>query len=283
MVRDEGLTLHEAAAELGVHYMTAYRYVRLGQLDAVKRSGTWRVSRAELDRFRAEPSDQPADRASHGPSGRVDWGQRMQSRLVAGDAGGAWTFVESALAAGSTPARAYTEVISPALVNIGERWAAGELDISVEHRATGIVQRIIGRLGPQFVRRGRSRGSVVIGAPSGERHGLVVSMLSDLVRAAGWEVSDIGADSPASSFVSAARETASVAVVVSVTHADSLESCRDTVLAIRDAEPDLPVIVGGRGIASRAVAASVGADHHSAGLDDLLDLLDEVAASTRSA
>jgi excisionase family DNA binding protein len=280
MVRDEGLTLHEAAAELGVHYMTAYRYVRLGQLDAVKRSGTWRVSRAELDRFRAEPAEEPAERA---PRGRVDWGQRMQSRLVAGDAGGAWSVIESALAAGSTPARVYTEVISPALVNIGERWAAGELDISVEHRATGIVQRIIGRLGPQFVRRGRSRGSVVIGAPSGERHGLVVSMLSDLVRAAGWEVSDIGADSPASSFVSAARETRSAAVVVSVTHADSLESCRDTVLAIREAEPDMPVIVGGRGIASRAVAASVGADHHSAGLDDLLDLLDQVAAGSRTA
>ncbi|MDA3010488.1 MAG: B12-binding domain-containing protein, partial [Actinomycetota bacterium] len=258
----------------------AYRYVRLGQLDAVKRSGTWRVSRAELDRFRAEPSEEPAERA---PRGRVDWGQRMHSRLVAGDAGGAWSVIESALAAGSTPARVYTEVISPALVNIGERWAAGELDISVEHRATGIVQRIIGRLGPQFVRRGRSRGSVVIGAPSGERHGLVVSMLSDLVRAAGWEVSDIGADSPASSFVSAARETRSAAVVVSVTHADSLESCRDTVLAIREAEPDMPVIVGGRGIASRAVAASVGADHHSAGLDDLLDLLDQVAAGSRTA
>ena len=280
MVRDEGLTLHEAAAELGVHYMTAYRYVRLGQLDAAKRSGTWRVSRTELDRFRAEPAEEPAERA---PRGRVDWGQRMQSRLVAGDAGGAWSVIESALAAGSTPARVYTDVISPALVNIGERWAAGELDISVEHRATGIVQRIIGRLRPQFVRRGRSRGSVVIGAPSGERHGLVVSMLSDLVRAAGWEVSDIGADSPASSFVSAARETRSAAVVVSVTHADSLESCRDTVLAIREAEPDMPVIVGGRGIASRAVAASVGADHHSAGLDDLLDLLDQVAAGSRTA
>jgi len=280
MVRDEGLTLHEAAAELGVHYMTAYRYVRLGQLDAVKRSGTWRVSRAELDRFRAEPAEEPAERA---PRGRVDWGQRMHSRLVAGDAGGAWSVIESALASGSTPARVYTEVISPALVNIGERWAAGELDISVEHRATGIVQRIIGRLGPQFARRGRSRGSVVIGAPSGERHGLVVSMLSDLIRAAGWEVSDIGADSPASSFVSAARETRSAAVVVSVTHADSLESCRDTVLAIREAEPDMPVIVGGRGIASRAVAASVGADHHSAGLDDLLDLLDQVAAGSRTA
>jgi excisionase family DNA binding protein len=280
MVRDEGLTLHEAAADLGVHYMTAYRYVRLGQLDAVKRAGSWRVSRSELERFRAAPAEEPSESTGRG---RVDWSERMHSRLVAGDSGGAWSVVESALAAGSTPARVYTEVISPALVTIGDRWAQGELDISVEHRATGIVQRIIGRLGPQFVRRGRSRGSVVIGSPSGERHGLVVSMLSDLVRAAGWEVSDIGADSPASSFISAMRETGSVAVVVSVTHADSLPSCRDTVLAIRGAEPDIPVIVGGRGITSRAVAADVGADHHAAGLDDLLELLGEVAASTRSA
>ncbi|NCW49566.1 MAG: hypothetical protein EBV88_08870 [Actinobacteria bacterium] len=177
----------------------------------------------------------------------------------------------------------YIEQREHGLVTIGDRWAAGELDISVEHRATGIVQRIIGRLGPQFVRRGRSRGSIVIGAPTGERHGLVVSMLSDLVRAAGWEVSEIGADSPASSFVAAIRETGSVAVVVSVTHADSLPSCRDTVLAIREADLDVPIIVGGRGISSRAVAADVGADHHSAALDDLLGLLDEVAASSRSA
>ena len=68
--------------------------------------------------------------------------------------------------------------ISPALVEIGERWAAGELDISIEHRATGIVQRLIGRLGPQFIRRGRSRGTVVVGAPEGESHSLVVSMLA---------------------------------------------------------------------------------------------------------
>jgi len=32
------LTLHEAAELLGVHYMTAYRYVRLGLLPAVKAS-----------------------------------------------------------------------------------------------------------------------------------------------------------------------------------------------------------------------------------------------------
>jgi excisionase family DNA binding protein len=34
--RPETLTLHEAAERLGVHYMTAYRYVRHGQLFATK-------------------------------------------------------------------------------------------------------------------------------------------------------------------------------------------------------------------------------------------------------
>ena len=39
---DDVLTLHEAAEELGVHYMSAYRYVRLGLLDATKRGGVWK-------------------------------------------------------------------------------------------------------------------------------------------------------------------------------------------------------------------------------------------------
>ena len=38
------ITLQEAAATLGVHYMTAYRYVRLGLLEAEKVGTTWQVS-----------------------------------------------------------------------------------------------------------------------------------------------------------------------------------------------------------------------------------------------
>ena len=45
------LTLHEAAALLGVHYMTAYRYVRLGLLPAAKSGGSWRVTAADLEQF----------------------------------------------------------------------------------------------------------------------------------------------------------------------------------------------------------------------------------------
>src|SRR5690606_17133972 len=44
-------TLREAADHLGVHYMTMYRYVRLGLIPAVKTAGSWRVTAVDLESF----------------------------------------------------------------------------------------------------------------------------------------------------------------------------------------------------------------------------------------
>ena len=54
---DAVLTLQEVADELGVHYMTAYRYVRLGVMDAAKSGGVWQVQRSALDRFREQAAE----------------------------------------------------------------------------------------------------------------------------------------------------------------------------------------------------------------------------------
>ena len=42
------------------------------------------------------------------------------------------------------------------------------------------VRVVVGRLGHRFVRRGRPRGSVIVGTPAGERHGLATAILADL-------------------------------------------------------------------------------------------------------
>ena len=275
------VTLQQAAEELGVHYMTAYRYVRHGQLAATKHDGVWQVERADLDAFRSGSA--PGSRRGAGRSAEAPWADRMYSRLVAGDATGAWGVVEGAMAGGASPQRIYTDVVSPALVEIGERWAAGELDISIEHRATGIVQRLIGRLGPQFIRRGRSRGTVVIGAPEGESHSLVVSMLADLLRAQGWEVSDLGADTPASSFMAAVDEVDPAAVVVSVTNADNLPAARRLCENLAPSLAGRPLLIGGRAIDSAETAASVSGARWARDVDGLIDQLGVAAAANRSA
>jgi excisionase family DNA binding protein len=257
-IPDRALTLQEAAELLGVHYMTAYRYVRLGVLPAHKVGGTWQVAAADLASFRegapVSPPPEPGARR------RAPWATRLEARLVAGDSRGAWGVVEAALAAGADLDEIYLEVISPAMRSIGARWAEGELDISVEHRATGIAFRLLGRLGPRFARRGRSRGTVVVGAPAGERHSLPVAMLADLLRGEGWEVSDLGADLPTASFVGSVLATPGlVAVGVSVTSPESLSSAAELIEGLHAAVPNVPVVVGGAAVEGREHAFTLGA------------------------
>jgi excisionase family DNA binding protein len=274
-VTDPVLTLHEVAEQLGVHYMTAYRYVRLGQLDAVKVGGTWQVTTAALDAFRLQRDGaQPARLRS------VPWSDRLESRLLAGDAAGAWGVIESALAGGSSVGDVYVEVLVPALHSIGDRWAAGEIDVAIEHRASVITSRLIGRLGSRCVRRGRSRGSIVLGSPAGERHSLVVAMLADLLRLEGWDVSDLGADTPATSFVLTAGSLDDlVAVGISVTNPESLASAAETCALLREADVAVPVLLGGQAIEGEAHARSLGAGGYAADAASMVRLLDTLSGS----
>lgn len=249
------VTLQEAAEFLGVHYMTAYRYVRLGTLQAHKSGNVWRVRRDDLDTFRAAV---PAAGFARPPA---PWAERLESRLLAGDGGGAWGVVEAALASGGDPRSIYLDVITPAMVSIGERWERGELDIAMEHRASGVASRLVGRLGPRFTRRGRTLGTVLVGAPAGERHALPISMVADLIRLEGYEVSDLGADTPPASFaMAAAGLDRLVAVGVSVTSPMNLGSARDTIASLRGQLNNVPVMVGGNAVQSDDMRLDLGAD-----------------------
>jgi len=159
-------------------------------------------------------------------------------------------------------------------MSIGDRWERGEIDVAVEHRASGLATRIVGRLGHRFVRRGRSRGSVIVGAPAGEHHSLPVAILGDLLRLRGWDVSDLGADVPSTSFVYALHDVPDVcAIGLSVTSAEGLDSLQEACAAIRAAAPEVLVVAGGRAITDDEHARSFGADAYANGgpaLDELL-------------
>src|SRR3954468_5177048 len=48
------MNLKTGAARLSIHYQTAYKLVRSGALAAVKIGGTYEISEAALERYRAE-------------------------------------------------------------------------------------------------------------------------------------------------------------------------------------------------------------------------------------
>jgi methanogenic corrinoid protein MtbC1 len=86
-------------------------------------------------------------------------------------------------------------------------------------------------------------------------------MLADLVRQQGWEVSDLGADVPESSFVHAVLTTPDVvAVGISVTTAAHLPAAATTIAALHDSAPEVLLVVGGAAIRDQAHALALGAD-----------------------
>lgn len=249
------MSLREAADALGVHYMTAYRYVRLGMLPAVKEGSTWKVLRDDLDAFRSGGAASPV-----GPGERADWAARLESRMTAGDERGSWAVVEAAMAAGLSPSDIYVEVLSPAMLSIGELWSVGSVDVADEHRASAVANRIVGRLGPRFVRRGRSRGTVVAATPPLELHALPLALVGDHLRGAGFEVVDLGCNVPVASLAKTVREANRlVAVALSVTTSGQDRLVADSISAVR-IESDVPVFVGGCAIEDDLHATRLGAD-----------------------
>ena len=252
------VSLDQAAKRLGVHYMTVYRYVRLGQLPAERRDGIWHVLVSDLDHFVGAKKK----RAKRGSRPAADWPARLEQRLLDGDEAGAAKLLDDALAGGHDLFSLYLEVVSPSMVSIGERWAAGKLHIHEEHRASVIVGRLMARVSARFAHRGPSRGTVVIGGPSGEHHGLSLTMVADLLRSKGWNVSDIGTNVPAESFATAVKGVDQLrAVCVGVTLSQSLPAARDVIREVRKVLPDgVAVYLGGAGVDSDDTATQLGAD-----------------------
>ena len=276
MASDPGshLSLHEAADLLGVHYMTIYRRVRLGILPARKIGGTWTIDRADLER--ATTPERGRRRRGSQPR-TATWLERLQARMLSGDVEGSWQVIEAAMVSGLEPADIYVRLLAPSLHAIGASWRSGRVSIDQEHLASGVATTLIGRLGPRFLHPGRKKGVVILAMPPGERHGLGVAMLADILAGAGYGILNLGPDTPTASLVAAMRDAGPLAaVVVSVVDSRRRPAAGRLLAAARRERPSVPRLAGGNAIPDERVALDLGADGWVAdprGLGELIDAL----------
>lgn len=266
----EPLTLDEVAERLGVHYMTAYRYVRLGLLEARHEGGRWWVEAAAVDGFAAQP-----ERPSPARTRWRTWQQRLYGRLVAGDVGGAWAVVEATLQAGRAPVDLYVHLLGPVLRRIGDEWAAGALAVEAEHRASAVALRLVGRIGPRGARPGRRRrATVLLGGAPGDPHQLPGLMVADALRWEGFGVVDLGANVPVQSFVDVATTLPDLAAVgVSVSVDQYVPAVADVLVSVHRVAPNARLLAGGPALADEDSARSIGAEGWAGEAGALRDLV----------
>jgi methanogenic corrinoid protein MtbC1 len=142
--------------------------------------------------------------------------------------------------------RVATDLVMPALVALGDAWAAGRLDVAAEHAASSAVAR---RLGAAFVAAGRpltERGALLIGMPPGSRHELGALSFAVAARRAGLPVRYLGADLPVPDWVHATQATEPGAAVIGAVTPEDAEAAHRVSEALHAVAPDLLIAFGGR-------------------------------------
>jgi len=181
-----------------VHYQTAYKWVTSGALPATMVRGRYVIDRADLVEFarhRDEPVAPRVQQSARTPERLDKAADLLHAALIAGDESAVRRIVGTLLQKDVPLATVLQEVVSPALRRIGAAWRAGDSSIWVEHRASAIVERLIGHLRSEP--RGRRRGNVVVAAMSGDRHNLPSAMATAALREDNWAVHHLGSDVPA--------------------------------------------------------------------------------------
>lgn len=239
---DERLDLQSAATQLGVHYQTAYRWVRSGRLRAEMVDGRYLISPAEmikLEKARRTPKAPPAPTVA-----RLDHAaERMYEALVAGNEAAATKAASRLTSEGAPLVDIIGQVLVPPLRQIGRQWNDGELSIWTEHRATAIVERILGELA--LNPRGRRRGTAVVAALSGDSHALPTTMAAVALRSDNWQVHHLSADLPPEQLLDFCATYEVALAVITVTQPDVQPAANATAAKLRTA--GTPTIVGGSG------------------------------------
>jgi MerR family transcriptional regulator, light-induced transcriptional regulator len=267
------LTLQEAADRLKVHYMTAYRWVRKGELPAFKAGGRLRVRADELERFVS--ARQVEVGLPNREAGRTDWAlhlERLYDLLLSGRGVEASTLVRKIVADGAPAGEVYIKLLTPVLHRIGVDWQQGRISVAEEHRATEISAAIMARLSEHFRRRGPSRGTAVTMTPPEEQHALGAAMAADFLRASGFDVHHLGANVPVEDLRLFLQVVPTDVLCVSITTPlKDAQALRGIVHAANGSHP-VHVVVGGQGVTPEE-AESAGALH----IGDLEELARRVA------
>jgi MerR family transcriptional regulator, light-induced transcriptional regulator len=132
------------------------------------------------------------------------------------------------------------DVIVPYLHDLGEQWERGEISVAQEHFASSLLRgRLLG-LG-----RGWGQGNgptALLACAPGEQHDLGLIAFGLALRARGWRILYLGADTPLESLAEAARSSRPDCVVISAVSPGSLNANRESLIELAR---DYRIAVGG--------------------------------------
>jgi methanogenic corrinoid protein MtbC1 len=227
----------------GGHRLYADRDLR--RLRLIKR---WQAARLSLAEIRARLDE----RASPESWGGV--AERFLDFVLAGQMDAARRSVLANDELGMPLARMFAEVLQPAMVEIGARWAAGTLTVAQEHELSEVVRDLVAQLTLRHLPDEPGVPVIVAACVAGEKHELGLRMVAGMLRERGAQVHFLGADVLPEFIVESAERLAPSIVLLSVSLPEHVPALHETLAALHETKwvsPSPTILVGGHALAGQ--------------------------------
>lgn len=240
------------ARVVGVSESSIKRWADSGRLCSVRTSGGHRrIPIAEAVRFVresglsvVEPESLGLPTQDHTFEGR----RALDAALFDGRVEDASSRMASRYIAGASPAELCDGPIAAAMGRVGDLWRTAEDGILVEHRATAAARIALARLRHLFPATREGAPVALGGVVPDDAGDLPSAMAATVLAGLGFEVVDLGANTPFDALLQGIEQHAPSLVWVSVTHVNDPESiavgARKLVRALAPA--GTPIVFGGQ-------------------------------------
>ncbi len=276
------LTTKEVARLCRVSDATVKRWHDAGLMESERTSGGHRRFRVEeIARFQREQKlglkrchgDETVVAAS--TRGRRDNKTYSDSiffySLLKGCEEAAANILVSAYLQGNSPAEIFDDVICPAMSQIGELWASGQITISQEHLASHVAHAAIYKLRSALCVSKSAANLAMCCAPEGDLHELPTHLAKLTIENEGWDAMNYGANTPLGDFMKEVLRHKPALVCLSATIIIDAERFFHEYKTFRGqiAKLKIPVIIGGRAFEDECVRRHFPAEFYARNFGDV--------------
>jgi corrinoid protein of di/trimethylamine methyltransferase len=193
--------------------------------------------------------------------------QRMAQSIIDGNSDDAAALAKDSIGANMDPLEAISKGFVVGVNTVGEAFGRGEAFLPELVMAGEAMKAAVATLDPELKKRGSQRqilGRVVIATVEGDIHEIGKSLVATMLGASGFEVHDLGVDTPGDKLIGKALEVNADIIAMSALLTTTMVKQREVIeeLEKEGLRQRMKVMVGGAPI-TRDWVASIRADGYS--------------------
>jgi len=193
--------------------------------------------------------------------------QKMAQSIIEGDSDAAVALAKESVSANLDPLEAISKGFVAGVNTVGEAFARGEAFLPELVMAGEAMKAAVATLDPELKKRGSQRqmlGKVVIATVEGDIHEIGKSLVATMLGASGFDVHDLGVDTPGDKLIGKALEVNADILAMSALLTTTMVRQREIIeeLEKEGLRSRIKVMVGGAPV-TRDWVATIRADGYS--------------------